>query len=203
MSGRELITGATDGWRLGLRFAWDDDRYRQTVTLTSDADAGQPKRDVLSSVEGTRTEAWPASPPLQDLNFHDTPDGLPVALAVGMAGKSHWSVSWEASQSGATLVCDVACRVKEPPGRLVSTWRVDGGLFSGDGRTVEVSPSIHVRIESETNGEFSVTPEMIGGDLCLSARPTHREAPLTSRWRYRISIVERSGEPPTSDSQLG
>jgi hypothetical protein len=64
---------------------------------------------LLWSREGTDADLWPASPPLQSLSIERRTDSG-VALLVGMAGRSHWSLSVEA-RSGATHVeFDAACR---------------------------------------------------------------------------------------------
>lgn len=86
---------------------------------------------VLSSVEGTDQEIWPPSPPLQDPSFHELADGGAV-LAVGMAGKSHWSASTSLSAENEILF-DMACLVKTTGGELGSTYRV------GAQTTIEIS----------------------------------------------------------------
>ncbi|MBL9123800.1 MAG: hypothetical protein JNG90_09220 [Planctomycetaceae bacterium] len=81
---------------------------------------------VFESIEGTPEEDWPPSPPLQELHLEARPDGKQLALLVGMAGTSHWSLSVEFDPAAGTAVFDVACRVKRAPGGLGSRYRRSG-----------------------------------------------------------------------------
>jgi hypothetical protein len=103
--------------RVRLCFVWSGDRYAQRLVVTDD---GQ-EQFCFESLEGAPGEAWPPSPALQQLSFQPGVSGGQCALLVGMAGKSHWSLSVETNES--SLVFDVACRVQESPERLRSTYR--------------------------------------------------------------------------------
>ncbi|WP_145054388.1 hypothetical protein [Lignipirellula cremea] len=74
---------------------------------------------VLASVEGADTDNWPPSPPLQQLSIEEQA-GRPIALLVGMAGKSHWSMSVEPTDQG--MLFDVACRQGVETGKLGSSY---------------------------------------------------------------------------------
>ena len=80
---------------------------------------------LLRSVEDFADAIWPVSPPLQELTRHELPDG-PALLGVGMAGTSHWSVSFAASED--QLSSDFACLTKSSPEFLGGTWKVADGI---------------------------------------------------------------------------
>jgi hypothetical protein len=69
---------------------------------------------------------WPASPALQEV----TPaaaGGRPALLAVGHAGRSHYSASVAADPDDAdSLRFEIACRIAEEPGWVGSTYRMPG-----------------------------------------------------------------------------
>ena len=97
------------------------------LASATESDRGQrprlQKRVILESVEGTPNQNWPPSPPLQELHLESRPDGKQLALLVGMAGNSHWSMSVEFDPAAGKALFDVACRVKREPGKLASTYR--------------------------------------------------------------------------------
>ena len=70
---------------------------------------------------------WPASPAFQEVSAADAA-GRRVLLAVGAAGRSHFSASFSADPAAAdTVLVDVACRFQEPPGPLGTTYRTAAG----------------------------------------------------------------------------
>ena len=113
-----LFANATDGTRLQVDFFWQRDRYAHRIL----AGVGGRELKLLESVEGSDQQDWPPSPPLQQLSIEQPRPGEHVALLVGMAGKSHWSVSVEPLAGKAGFLFDVACR-RSAPGRLASTYR--------------------------------------------------------------------------------
>ena len=125
----EILTEATGtGSRLSLRFERRGDRWTQSIDLIQDSrryallesvDAGPGAAAVNSTESG-----WPPSPPLQQLLVEDRGAGGRVALLVGMAGRSHWSMSVEAAPGRAALRFDVACRLGVVPDWLGSVWRL-------------------------------------------------------------------------------
>lgn len=87
------------------------DRYAHRVEVF-DASGGD-WRAVLETVEGMADEVWPASPPLQHLHVEKRAEG-PVALLVGMAGRTHWSAAVEVATDGSSrrvVRFDIAARV--------------------------------------------------------------------------------------------
>lgn len=115
-----LRAGATE-----IVFVREHDRWRHVVTV-----AGEPR---LESIEGPAAPAadprWPASPVLTEVALVDAA-GRPAILGLGLAGRSHFSMSVAAHPDRPnTLLFEVACRIQEPPGWLGSTYRAaDGGL---------------------------------------------------------------------------
>ena len=107
--------------RLQIEFFRQGDRYAHRISLAGD---DRPV-ELLVSVEGGghvdgpnpnrpdcdyADDAWPASPPFQELRIEPRSDGRQVALLVGMAGRSHWSASVEADPQLGRFTFDVACR---------------------------------------------------------------------------------------------
>ncbi|TWU05680.1 hypothetical protein [Stieleria varia] len=99
--------------RLTLQFDWSDDRF---VHRLVDAAAA-----VLQSVPGDCQQAWPSSPPLQQLSLESIGQ-CDVVLGVGCAGTSHWSVSVEPIEGGFRF--DWACKSKETPQSLGTRYRL-------------------------------------------------------------------------------
>jgi hypothetical protein len=103
-------------------FTWSGDRWRHEVTS-----AGQW---IAESVEGAGDgdDTWPASPALVELSRVEA-RGTAAVVAVGLAGRSHFSASVAAHPTRAhTLVFEIAGRVQEAPAWLGSTYRTAGGV---------------------------------------------------------------------------
>jgi len=115
-----LTAGATE-----VAFLREGDRWRHLVTVAGVS--------VLESVEGVLTPEddprWPASPVLTEVS-RVAASGRPVLLGLGLAGRSHFSLSCTAHPDlPDTLLFEVACRIQARPPWLGSTYRAtDGGL---------------------------------------------------------------------------
>jgi hypothetical protein len=144
---------------LRVVFRWAGDRYGHEI-LAADG-------RVLTSVEGTPEASWPPSPPLQQLSKETLGDQV-IVFGVGAAGKSHWSLSVDLDRSGAgpAIRFDWACRVKDPPQVVGSTYRGDQSMLELDAECIrQVDPDrASVRVE-----------------------PTERIAQGTVRWSYRVT----------------
>jgi hypothetical protein len=128
---------------------------------------------ALASVEGSPEEEWPASPPFQALEVAER-TGRPVALLVGMAGKSHWSASVELDPRARSLRFDVACRVREEDaGSLGSTYRRCPGPVSCDALTIEIERQFGP-VELVQNGEL----------WRIAPLPSPARGARTIRWTY-------------------
>jgi hypothetical protein len=160
-----------------VRFVRAGDRYGHVVE-TSDGDVLQP---VLQSLEGKSDEAWPPSPPLQDLHVESRAGGEQVALLVGGAGRSHWSLSVTLDPTAGAVLFDAACRTSEAPRWLGSSYRL-------------LEPAAEASL---TNCGLGLGVEILDGldqpalnrqqaTIALPARLTVEAGSHTIRWRYRI-----------------
>jgi hypothetical protein len=122
---------------------------------------------LLESIEGIPDESWPASPALQEGRI-ESATGRDVAMLVGMAGKSHWSVSIEADALQQSLLFDVACRLKVAGGQLASTYLVT------ENSHVTMLPVENCRLQREAD-RVIFEPAFLPSEL-----------PATVRWRYRV-----------------
>jgi len=153
------VTLESDDGSLRVVFRWEGDRYGHEI-LTADG-------RKLTSVEGTPEASWPPSPPLQQLSKEALGDQT-IVFGVGAAGTSHWSLSVdvERSEAGPAICFDWACRVKDPPQVVGSTYRGDRSILDVDaGGSRQVDPdNVSVRVE-----------------------PSEPVAPGTVRWSYRVT----------------
>jgi len=79
---------------------------------------GQPI--FANTVETFSDPVWPDAPPVQDVHFEERGSSQ-VLLGLGMAGKSHYSVSI-CSNTRDELKFEFACHLKENPGFLGSVY---------------------------------------------------------------------------------
>lgn len=91
--------------KLRVVFRQVADRWAHSIELLD----GESFVPWLTSLEGKPDEDWPSSPPLQQLSC-ERHEGRPVLLLVGMAGKSHWSLSVDVEPQSGRATFDVACR---------------------------------------------------------------------------------------------
>jgi hypothetical protein len=125
---------------------------------------------LLESVEGTRADDWPPSPPLQSLRIEELDGERRVALLVGMAGRSHWSASVEPVVGEAAVVFDVACR--HPPGAQ--------GLGSRYRRLPAAAEKLVVQPEMG---------QLVADEVGIAIEPA-AEAVLsaTTRWKFTLAL---------------
>lgn len=161
----------------GLRvvFFHRGDRFAHRVEVrdsATDDGASGGWATALESVEGDDADAWPASPPFQQLHVEQRATG-PIVFLVGMAGKSHWSAAVEASADRRSVVFDAAVRYQQAPSRLGSEYRRPA---AGAGRVV-VEPC----------GAAAPWP-VVDGRQMTSDGP-FAPPPATVAWKYRIAIA--------------
>jgi len=185
---RAIETTNRQGIGLRLQASWVADRFHHEILLVT-PQAVQP---LLKSREGTPEDDWPASPPCQDLSSQQI-DGHPAMLGVGMAGRSHWSVSLMATSAGDQLAleCDIACLARETPDQpLGSLYRLESSARQADDR-VMLAPAgqdgQHVFVACDgpgsQGGQLQLMPEQ------LSIRPSEPVlTPGTVQWKYRVWI---------------
>ena len=99
------------GVGLYAQCVWKVDRFTFEVGPVIDGERFR----CISSVEGDAEDIWPCSPPMQQIHKQEI-DGNPTLLAVGMSGKSHYSVSMllAMESSGIQLTIESACRTSLP-----------------------------------------------------------------------------------------
>ncbi|MBI3465753.1 MAG: hypothetical protein HY000_22275 [Planctomycetes bacterium] len=205
MSGETIIEGG------GLRvvFARAGDRFSHTIgyVARSASDFRLPTSDfrsptsdlhfvpLLESIEGTPDDAWPASPPLQSLHCEDRPDGKQLALLVGMAGRSHWSLSLELDPALGTVTCDVACRLHDEPGALTSTYRIVQTPVSMIGGSLALSSGARrFQLLLPQTADQHRCGLGISGASQVVVRNALASGPLprTERWRYALTAERPS-----------
>jgi hypothetical protein len=171
------------GRGLRVRFVKGKDRVAHLVELLIDG----RYVPLLESIESDAIEAWPLSPPLQQVHFEQRDGRGHVALLVGMAGRSHWSLSVEPDLALHAIVFDAACRLGGSPRNLGSRYRSLAGAWQCDA-TGRASLSLgegHERICVESSDGILAVSD--GADV-LAIHPTHVEDAIrqTVRWRYAI-----------------
>ena len=181
------IRSATNAHRaLEIELARETDRFWTTLRLW----VGGEAITVLRSVDRDHGAAWSASPVIQDLSKQETSTGTFLA-GVGMAGTNHWSVVIETRPDAAAIEFDCACRVKQEPKWMGSTYSIRNAIAhqAAEHRpTLAVGDTVIVcetyrnqsaRWIAETPGSLSIVP---------SLEPTG-ELPRTIRWKYRFFVV--------------
>jgi hypothetical protein len=214
-AGDQRTLPAVDARGRGLRvtFFRCHDRLAHRIEFVDGGVAGP----ALVSVEGDARDPWPPSPPLQQLRCEEPAAGRRVLLLVGMAGRSHWSVSVEADPAGPSLVWDVACRLVSPPRWLGSTYRAEAAVGAetaqpllGDASHAEragysktLGPETAQRV-GWGRGRWSgvVSAEDAGSQPALQVAADQLQIvadggrwPATVRWKYRVSR-RADNEPP-------
>lgn len=190
-----------------LTFMRCGDRYAHRLELHT----SRGTEMLLVSHEGNAQQAWPPSPPLQQVTRHESPGTQPCVLSLGMAGKSHWSLSVEQNAPGA-LVFDAACRAQTPPDWLGSSYRFASGANRlADGSWELPSPQRRLRIAVEactpatrvTDGialdaaaedegspiRRPVTGGVTGLAIVADAHELADRWPATVRWQYRLRLI--------------
>jgi hypothetical protein len=140
---------------------------------------------LLISQDGRPDETWPASPALQSLHLETRPSGVQFAMLIGMAGRSHWSMSVKADAQQNRLVFDVACRVHEQPiwlGSTYSSLHQHGSAWPLD------CLSLTAWHGSQSEQQISLQIDRLGGIIKIPAPQASGPFPNTVRWRYEIGI---------------
>lgn len=184
------------------------DRWMHRVVFLNEGlfGASDPKT-LLASIEGDDQQLWPPSPPVQDLDRHQLSDG-DAMLGVGMAGKSHWSISASVAPHNGTadqaegggFFFDMACLIKEAPELLGSAYLVSEGVsveqdsgmvrLAGNGVKLIVQPLS----EGPAAATITVDQNSATGRTQLMIRPFTSPAdnlspsllPRSVRWQYRV-----------------
>lgn len=160
---------------LQIAFTRQGDRFAHEIALIDEAET-QP---LLHSLEGSDADIWPTSGVYQELHVEDRPAGVQVALLVGMAGKSHWSLSCEVDPASQTLSFEAACRVRELPKWLGSSYAFASGVACEAG--VLRLPTGSCQFTS--SAAIVESPE----SLCFIPDLRAETLPHTIVWSYRLA----------------
>ncbi|MBX3414615.1 MAG: hypothetical protein KF708_18150 [Pirellulales bacterium] len=188
MNGETVLTAG----RWQVAFMRRGDRFGHEIRWLAPPAA---PRVLLVSREGAAEEDWPASPPLQELHLEQRGDDLSVALLVGMAGTSHWSLVVEAHAREERLVFDAACRLRAAPAHLGSHYRLSADQ--------ELAARVHGREFRLSGGgpawslvseplhdapEVSLVYDEARRELALPLAGGEIARPQTWCWRYRLQL---------------
>ncbi len=106
-----------------VTFTWAGDRWEHVVVVPGDR-AWRSREGADSPGDDPR---WPASPPLVEVSLVAA-GTRPAVLGVGLAGRSHFSLSVVACpERPDTLLFEAAARIVEPAGWVGSTYDGDQG----------------------------------------------------------------------------
>jgi hypothetical protein len=157
------------------------DRYAHTLALVERVRDGEQITPLAYSLEGSPLDAWPSSSPLQSLSVETRAAG-DVALLVGMAGRSHWSASFETFANSTKLLIEHACRVGNEPAWL--------GCEYNWSESVQVLASSSSQVTLQLNATrilWQATPvEPTPRGIRLAAALPWTAKPV--RWQYSLVI---------------
>jgi len=160
--------------RLELQFYWQADRWAhqlisEGITCWQSLEATLP--EDASTPLGISPH-WPASPVFTEVSLVNTTTG-PALLAVGRAGRSHFSASMVASETEPdTIVAELACRLQEQPEWLGSTYQ----RLQAAGRDLPAADWVTIR------------PPAVA----------ERPLPATVTWGYQLTATGIRATPPAS-----
>ena len=173
-----------DGVGLQVEFLWRQDRHCHTIGLVVD----NSPISVFESMEGSSLEDWPPSPPLQQLSVEELRPKTQVALLVGMAGKSHYSISVEPAHDRTKFVFDVACRSREIAEQLGSEYLLlAGGVSSASDHDaiIDVDRRL-IQLSCDRDGETA--SRIIVNPKGVRIEPALVVSLGTTRWRYSLEL---------------
>ena len=164
------------------------DRFVHAIALLKTANSEET--DLLQSLEGTDSELWPSSPPLQQV-YQQEVDGDPVLLGVGMAGKNHFSTSARLFETDRYVELEIesACLIKQDcPERFL-------------GSTYTVADNIAVSTQQDVAELFNPDRKKLGELVAGNSTRIHVDAgrivtffPLeiqshqATQWKYHLRL---------------
>lgn len=196
MSGDDIANlDAVDARRWGVRAAFLRVAPRVAHRIALVRDSGVEW--VLSSVEGDSRQAFPPSPPLQQLATETFSGGRTAALLLGMAGRSHWSVSAESHPPDRRIRFDVACRARvvdrqslHSVYQMLSPWQL-----SADAMVAELcGPGYCLRCMASPDAECPTLLSVEEDRLVIG--PAQLGDSSTHRWRYEMVLSQYLQTPP-------
>jgi len=145
---------------------------------------------TLDSVESGLEEAWPSSPPLQQIHCQSFADGREVIFGVGMAGRGHWSASFTLVPDLKCWIVELACRSSVAAEKLSSSyqWTAEGvdPLADKDLCTEAITLDSAGKISLE-----AIAPSAVASIASrqISFRPVQiGEGASTTQWAFRLRI---------------
>lgn len=183
-----LESRSDEGFTLRATFVWRNRRWAHSLEAIRD---GQTLWG-LQSIEGNAEQDFPPSPPLQQLHRTDLPNGRAALLLVGMAGRSHWSVSCEVESGQSRILFDVACRaVPACQAMLGSSYQmIDVEAAVSESQVAWSNGGVRATLRALSSAPEKppccLTVEATG----LAIRPVSLD-PVPARWRYEL-VLERA-----------
>jgi hypothetical protein len=105
---------------LMVQFQPFGDRLSHTIGMHN----GNKMTSILESIEGSSADAWPVSPPMQQMVSESVGnENAPVLFGVGLSGNGHWSMAID-TREDRWLNLDIACKNSKSATRLGSEYRV-------------------------------------------------------------------------------
>jgi hypothetical protein len=184
---------------VSVHFRKVHDRFTHSIqfirSLAALETGGQHGMSLMDSVEGSPTEAWPASPPLQQIvqeQIGSPPS--PVLLGVGLSGHGHWSIAIDLTPPHG-IKFDVACKASKPPEHLGTRYRLCDKLNATHNDLDLGQRTLRFRMDPQSQWDFSLTLERGRWSLseCCGFLDIAPEPPCdrlgTHRWSYRIDAI--------------
>ena len=164
--------------RISVQFLWNIDRWHHCFQIDQKNYLQSVEKDGITQNNGEQTvphgisDMWPASPVITEVTPTEAV-GHPALVAIGLAGRSHFSASLTASQAEEdSILVEVACRAQEAPKWLGSTYLRYG--------------------ESPQDNLIAIQPQAIDTF----------DRPVTILWSYRISVGGIEAVHPASCGKL-
>lgn len=183
---------SADNTFLRLEFHKTEDRWAHSLLVAGP----EQTKAVLTSVEGTSDDDYPASPPVQDIDRHVLPGGEAL-LSVGMAGNGHWSTSYSVddSEGRPTIKADLACLLKKTD--CTEKWL--GSTYSVDKRVTVQGVAGGVRfVLNEIEIDLVANPEYASVKLDgerIVVTPLNFSGRKNEATRWLFSIGGVAGDP--------
>ena len=164
--------------RISVEFTWNNDRWHHCFRIDQKNCLHSVEKDGItqSNVERTAphgiSDTWPASPVITEVTPTEAM-GRQALVAIGLAGRSHFSASLTASETDEdSILIEVACRAQEAPKWLGSTYYRYG----------KSPPDDLIVIQPKAIDPF--------------------ERPVTILWSYRVSVGGIEAVHPASCGKL-
>lgn len=164
--------------------------YRRADRIAHRVEHAASGRVILASVEGTDSDEWPPSPPLQELHLSPTASAASAALLVGMAGRSHWSMSAQAPPEPVGVSFELACRLQARPIWLGSQYHIAPGTHA----ELEAGSVLLSRPGERWQARLSGSDcqwKIVAQTIAIEANAPLAALPTTARWSYRLELATR------------